>query len=319
METSIAVPARASDASGAFSALAGAMSSELRRHCYRMMGGIQDAEDCVQETLLRGWREFAGLRDGAAARPWLYSIATRVCLDALRTRRRRQTLFGPSLDEVELETGPGAEPWVEPWPGGVPPSGPERGQDIRLAFVSLLHGLSPRARAVLLLHDGVGMTAAEAAAALGISVAAARSALQRARTALPAPEIVAPQHVAATDDALVGAYIDAWNAGDVGALIGLLHKDIVLTMPPWRRTFIGREEVARFMTGVWPRYDGFRAVAVVANGQPAAAVYARRGDAPCLAHSLHILAGTGEIREVVLYAPPLGATLFAAFGLPPTG
>jgi RNA polymerase sigma-70 factor (ECF subfamily) len=183
METSIAVTdaSGAPDASGAFSALAGAMRCELKRHCYRMMGGVQDAEDCVQETLLRGWREFASLRDGAAGRPWLYSIATRVCLDALRTRRRRQTLFGPSLDEVE----PGTGPWVEPWPGGVPPSGPERGQDIRLAFVSLLHGLSPRARAVLLLHDGVGMTAAEAAAALGISVAAARSALQRARTALP--------------------------------------------------------------------------------------------------------------------------------------
>jgi RNA polymerase sigma-70 factor (ECF subfamily) len=309
METSIAVSAGPSDASGAFFALAGSMSSELKRHCYRMMGGIQDAEDCVQETLLRGWREYASLRDGAAVRPWLYSIATRVCLDALRTRRRRQILFGPSLDEVE----PGTEPWIEPWPGGVPSSGPERGQDIRLAFVSLLHGLSPRARAVLLLHDGVGMTAAEAAAALGISVAAARSALQRARTALP------PQDAEATDDALVEAYVDAWNAGDVGALIGLLHRDIVLTMPPWRRTFTGREEVARFMTGVWPRYDGFRAAAVIANGQPAAAIYARRGNPPCLPHSLHVLAGKSQICEVVLYAPPLGASLFAAFGLPPTG
>jgi RNA polymerase sigma-70 factor, ECF subfamily len=135
METSIAVSdaSGAPDASGAFSALAGAMRCELKRHCYRMMGGVQDAEDCVQETLLRGWREFASLRDGAAGRPWLYSIATRVCLDALRTRRRRQTLFGPSLDEVE----PGTGPWVEPWPGGVPPAGPERGLDIRLAFVSL--------------------------------------------------------------------------------------------------------------------------------------------------------------------------------------
>jgi RNA polymerase sigma-70 factor, ECF subfamily len=309
MEISIAAAdaSRAPDASGAFSALADAMRGELKRHCYRMMGGVQDAEDCVQETLLRGWREFAGLRDGAAGRPWLYSIATRVCLDALRTRRRRQTLFGPSLDEVE----PGTEPWVEPWPGGVPPSGLERGQDIRLAFVSLLHGLSPRARAVLLLHDGVGMTAAEAAAALGISVAAARSALQRARTALPLQD-------AAADDAPVEAYVDAWNAGDVGALIGLLHRDIVLTMPPWHRTFAGRDEVARFMTGVWPRYEGFRAVAVVANGQPAAAVYTRRDDAPYLPHSLHVLAGRGQIGEVVLYAPPLGASLFAAFGLPPT-
>src|SRR5260221_2600728 len=177
----------------------------------------------------------------------------------------------------------------------------------------LLHGLSPRARAVLLLHDGVGMTAAEAAAVLGISVAAARSALQRARTALP------PQDVVAADDAPVEAYVDAWNAGDVGALIGLLQRDIVLTMPPWHRTLTGRDEVARFMTGVWPRYDGFRAVAVVANGQPAAAVYTRRDDAPYLPHSLHVLAGSGQVGEVVLYAPPLGASLFAAFGLRPAG
>jgi len=288
------------------------MPDELRRHCYRMMGGVQDAEDCVQETLLRGWREFAGLRDPAAGRPWLFSIATRVCLDALRTRRRRQTLFGPSLDEIE----PGTEPWVEPWPGGE--AGPERGQNIRLAFVSLLHGLSPRARAVLLLHDGVGMTAAEAAAALGISVAAARSALQRARATLATPEVAAPRTVAATDDVPIDAYVEAWNAGDVGALIGLLHRDIVMTMPPWRRTFIGRDAVERFMTGVWPRYDGFRAMALVANGQPAAALYARRGDGSYLAHSLHVLAGNGQVSEVVLYAPPLGASLFAAFGLPPT-
>lgn len=309
MEASITVPTASAEASGAFADLAGTMRSELKRHCYRMMGGVQDAEDCVQETLLRGWREFAGLRDRAAGRPWLYSIATRVCLDALRARQRRQTLFGPSLEEIE----PGTGPWVEPWPGGVPPSGPERGQDIRLAFVSLLHGLSPRARAVLLLRDGVGMTAAEAAAALGISVAAARSALQRARAALPA------QDVAPADAVQVEAYVNAWNAGDVDALIGLLHRDIVLTMPPWRRTFTGRDEVARFMTGVWPRYDGFRAVATIANGQPAAAIYARRDDTLHMPHSLHVLSGSGQIGEVVLYAPPLGANLFTAFGLPPTG
>ncbi len=136
--------------------------------------------------------------------------------------------------------------------------------------------------------------------------------MQRARTALR-------QDVVAADDAPVEAYVDAWNAGDVGALIGLLQRDIVLTMPPWHRTFTGRDEVARFMTGVWPRYHGFRALVVVANGQPAAAVYTRRDDAPYLPHSLHVLAGSGQVGEVVLYAPPLGGSLFAAFGLAPTG
>src|SRR5260221_3179128 len=96
MEHSITVP----NSSGDFSSLAGALRSELKRHCYRMMGGLQDAEDCVQEALLRGWREFANLRDAAAGRPWLYSIATRVCLDAIRTPRRRPTLFCPSLDDI---------------------------------------------------------------------------------------------------------------------------------------------------------------------------------------------------------------------------
>ncbi len=292
------------DRSGAFSALADSLRDELARHCYRMMGGVQDAEDCVQETLLRGWREFASLRDPVAGRAWLYSIATRVCLDALRSRRRRQTLFGPSLDESE----PGTEPWVEPWPGKAPEA--ERGQDIRLAFVSLLHHLSPRARAVFLLHDGAGMTAAEAANALGLSVAAARSALQRARTTLSRQDMPPPSLNAPVD-----AYVDAWKAGDLNALIGLMHQDIVMTMPPWRRTFIGRDAVTAFMTHVWPRYDGFDAVSVTANGQPAVAVYARRGDGPLLPHSLHVLAGDGHIREMVLYAPPLGGDLFAAFGL----
>lgn len=273
-----------------------------------MMGGVQDAEDCVQEALLRGWRDFAGLRDPTAGRTWLYSIATRVCLDALRTRRRRQTLFGPSLDEAE----PGEELWVEPWPGDVPASGPDRGQDLRLMFVSMLHGLSPRARAAFLLHDGIGMTAREVAAALGISPAAARSALQRARSSLPLPEVSAPS--AGT----VEAYLAAWNQGDVEALIELLQTDIVLTMPPWHRTFSGRDEVERFMVSVWPRYDGFRAHGVVANGQAGAALYARRADGRFLPHSLHVLSGNDRISEIVLYAPPLGAKLFAAFGLPLT-
>ncbi|WP_443751102.1 sigma-70 family RNA polymerase sigma factor [Asticcacaulis solisilvae] len=287
----------APDPSGAFSALAAEVRDALKRHCYRMMGSAQDAEDCVQEALLRGWREYAALRDPGHGRAWLYSIATRVCLDALRARKRRQTLFGPSLDEG----APGTEPWVEPWVG-------ESADDIRLAFVSLLHGLSPRARGVLLLHDAVGMTAAEAGEALGLSTAAARSALQRAREALP-PRV--PMKI----DLPVAAYVDAWNAGDLPALIGLLHNDIVMTMPPWRRTFVGLGAVEAFLASVWPRHDGFRAVAVTANGQPAVAVYTKRGDGPYLAHSLHILAGQGTVSELVLYAPPLGAALFTAFGL----
>jgi len=298
MEISAETPSSgAPDPSGAFAALAAAMRPELKRHCYRMMASLHDAEDCVQEALLRGWREYEGLRDKTAGRPWLYSIATRVCLDALRSRRRRQTLFGRSVDEA----APGKAPWVEPWIG-------EGGDDIRLAFVSLLHGLTPRARAALLLHDALGMTAAEVAQALGLSVAAARSALQRARTQVPAP-------LPARIEVPVDAYVAAWNAGDLPALIGLLHNDIVMTMPPWRKTFVGLGEVEAFMRRVWPRHDGFRAVAVTANGQPAVAVYTRTGNGPYRAHSLHLLAGQCTVRELVLYAPPLGAALFAAFGL----
>ena len=276
------------------------MRGELKRHCYRMMASVHDAEDCVQEALLRGWREYGGLRDKTSGRPWLYSIATRVCLDALRSRKRRQTLFGPSLDEA----APGPGPWVEPWVG----DGGPKDENIRLAFVSLLHGLTPRARAVLLLHDAVGLTAGEAAEALGLSVTAARSALQRARAALPAP---APARIVLPVD----AYVDAWNAGDVRALIGLLHNDIVMTMPPWQTTFVGRDAVDVFMRMVWPRHDAFQAVALTANGQPAVAVYSKLGDGPYRAHSLHILAGQGTVSELILYAPPLGAELFAGFGL----
>jgi len=302
MDPAITVPG----ASAVFSELASSLRSELKRHCYRMMGGVQDAEDCVQETLLRGWREFSSLRDPAMARPWLYSIATRVCLDALRKRKRRQALFGPSLDEIE----PSAEPWVEPWPGGVPAFGPERAQDLRLAFISLLHRLSPRARAVLLLHDLVGMTVAEAGMALGISLAAARSALQRARVAL----IARPE--GPVDAVSPEPYVAAWNSGDVKAFIALLHRDIVLSMPPWQRTFIGRDDVARFMTSVWPRYQGFRALSLIANGQSTVALYAKRDGSAFMPHSLHVLSGTGLIDEIVLYAPPLGGELMAQFGLP---
>jgi RNA polymerase sigma-70 factor (ECF subfamily) len=300
METSLA--------NGTYSALASSLRGELKRHCYRMMGGIQDAEDCVQETLLRGWREYSTLRDASAARPWLYSVATRVCLDALRKRKRRQSLFGPSLDEIE----PGTEPWVEPWPGDGSSPVAERGQDMRLAFVSLLHRLSPRSRAVLLLHDLVGMSVAEAAVALGLTLASARSALQRARATLSSH----PQ--ALSDDISADAYVEAWNAGDVGRLIDLLHKDIVVSMPPWQRSFRGRDEVAHFMYSVWPRYDGFSAVATMANDQPCVAVYASRDGGDYNAHSLHVLGGVGLINEIVLYAPPLGAELIKVFGLPAT-
>jgi RNA polymerase sigma-70 factor (ECF subfamily) len=110
--------------------------------------------------------------------------------------------------------------------------------------------------------------------------------------------------------------VRAWNAGNVQALIGLLHQDIVMTMPPWQRTFRGRGEVAEFMIKVWPGYQSFHAITVSANGQPAVALYARRGDGNYKPHSLHVLAGRGMVDEIVLYAPPLGAELMAAFGLP---
>lgn len=303
MEHHVAKP----NAEAEFALLAASMRDELKRHCYRMTGGLHDAEDCVQETLLRGWRDFATLRDGMAARSWMYAIATRICLDALRLRKRRQRLFGPSIDEIE----PGIEPWVEPWPGSGDAIG-ERGYDLRLAFISLLQGLSPRSRAVLLLHDLVGMTVQEAGDALGLSLASARSALQRARAALPSTL------AAHSGDLPVEAYLNAWNTGDVRALIGLLHRDIVLAMPPWQRTFHGRDEVAQFMIGVWPRYEGFRTIALTANGQPAVGLYARRDGRAFFPHSLHILTGQGLIDEIVLYAPPLGAQLIVDFGLPPT-
>jgi RNA polymerase sigma-70 factor (ECF subfamily) len=150
-----------------------------------------------------------------------------------------------------------------------------------------------------------------------MSTAAARSALQRAREAVPAQ---VPARIALPVD----AYVAAWNAGDLPALIGLLHNDIVMTMPPWRKTFVGRAAVKAFLSMVWPRHDGFHAVAATANGQPAVAVYTRQGDGPYLAHSLHVLAGEAAVLELILYAPPLGAALFGAFGLeaavtPPAG
>jgi RNA polymerase sigma-70 factor (ECF subfamily) len=156
------------------------------------------------------------------------------------------------------------------------------------------------------------MTANEVSSALGLTLAAARSALQRARATLAAkPERVA---AAPSNPKLVDAYVSAWNSGDVKALIGLLHRDVVVTMPPWQRTFRGSAEFGPFLIGVWPRYFAFRAVATQANGQDAIVLFSKAKGGELTPHSLHVLGGAdGEIDEIILYAPPLGGALLAVF------
>ena len=207
----------------AFDKLVAPHRSELRLHCYRMLGSSNDGDDMVQETLVRAWRAKASLQDPARARPWLYRIATNVCLDELARRPKRTLPAGG-----DRPADPGGEPappseqwWVEPcpsaWLDGAPHDPATRvelKESIALAFVVALQVLTPPQRAVLLLRDVVGLSAEETARALGITVPAANSALHRARTAVEEREVGRTEEV---DEDLLGRYVRAWEAADIDA------------------------------------------------------------------------------------------------------
>jgi RNA polymerase sigma-70 factor (ECF subfamily) len=238
-----------------FEAEAGRLRGELLAHCYRMLGNRSDAEDAVQETLLRAWRGWSGFEGRSSVRTWLYTVATRVCLDAARSRGARP--HETPLDPAALPAS------VAPFEG--------RDDDLRLAFIVALQRLPPRQRAVLLLRDVLGYTAAEASAILEMSIPAVKSSLQRARAsaggATAPDDVIEPRHPAARR--MLGVYIDAFERGDVGALIEVLRADAVLTIAPNGGAFEGLAACAPVLrdavgAGVWRLRD------VVLNGQPAA-------------------------------------------------
>ncbi|WP_435057939.1 sigma-70 family RNA polymerase sigma factor [Streptomyces sp. bgisy060] len=302
--------------------------TELFAHCYRMAGSIHDAEDLVQETLLRAWRSYGTFEGRASVRTWLYRIATNVCLSALEHRDRRLLPTGlgtPHADpEAPLATSMTEVPWIQPVPSallGAPADDPAavvvHRASCRLALIAALQWLPPRQRAVLLLRDVLAMSAGEVADLLGTSVPAVKSALQRARAQL---QRLAPVEDDVTDTVtpdqqhLLERYMRAFEDTDVHALLELLTKDAVAEMPPLPCWFTGREAIVRFFgTHVLTTRGRYRLVPTSANGQPAFALYRRGSDGLHHGHSVTVLTLAGH--KISRISGFLDADLLDSFGL----
>ena len=312
-----------------FERLAGPFREELLAYCYRMLGSVQDAEDQVQETLLRAWRSYDGFEGRSSLRTWLYRIATNVCLRALENRGRRPLPSGLGAPALEADTPLGAArtevEWLEPIPDalfGTVPADPAAvvvsHASIRLALVAALQYLPPRQRAVLILREVLGWRAAEVAGLLGTSTTAVNSALQRARERL---DLAAPaeddirEPTGPADRDLLGRYAAAFENADLGSLVQMLREDAVLEMPPLPGWFRGRDAIVAFLgANVLGRPGDWRMVATAANGQPAFAAYLREGDGGYQAHGICVLtlAGT-QVSRIISFNDP---GLFPGFGLP---
>ena len=285
---------------------------ELVAHCYRMLGSLADAEDMTQDTMARAAEGLARFDGRSTIRTWLYRIATNRCLDELKSgRRRRELPVGSGLPIDADDAAPAAEParWIDPFPGPDPEAQVGSLETIRLAFVAALQQLSPHQRAVLLLRDVLGWSAAEVADALDVTVAAVNSALHRAR-ALAGDRRAASEP---PDAALLERYVQAWVRGDAAALARLLTEDATFSMPPNPAWLRGRDAVRRYLERVVMTPDTVRRLLPTrANGAPAFGVYVRRG-ADFVPHSLHVLEIVdGAIADIVSFH----GVAFDAFGLP---
>ncbi|MGW3359306.1 sigma-70 family RNA polymerase sigma factor [Streptomyces bungoensis] len=298
---------------------------ELTAFCYRMLGSVHEAEDLVQETLLRAWKA----RDRydparASVRTWLYRIATNVCLTALEGRGRRPLPSGlgrPSGDvEAPLMPAPDV-PWLEPFPDAR--FDVEARADLRLAWVAAVQVLPARQRAVLVLREVLAFTAVEVAGQLGTTVAAVNSALQRARAALAG--VGDADAVGEPDDpavrAVVQRYVRAFEAADVPALVRLLADDAVLEMPPVPLWYRGSRDYGRFLQRVFRmRGTGWSMRELTANGQPALAAYAPEPGGGCRLHTLQVLTVTGgRVAHNVVFADPRVFDAFELEGAIPGG
>ncbi len=299
--------------------------SAIRGHCYRMLGSVTDADDAAQETIVRGWRHLDSFEGRSSLRTWLYRIATRVCLDMLasRSRRMRSTEAGPVGTIDDPLTPLPATAWIEPIPdlAALPADGDphERAvlrQSLRLAFVAALQHLPPRQRAVLLLVEVLGWSAAEVSQGLGMSVAAVNSALQRARATLATREVAASDSSLSPDEqALVDRYVHAFERYDVDALAALMHEDATMAMPPFSLWLQGRESYAGWLLGRGAACRGSRTIRVDASGLPAFAQYKPADDGTWRPWALCVLeVERGAVAAQTFFLDT--ATLFPRFGLP---
>jgi RNA polymerase sigma-70 factor (ECF subfamily) len=299
---------------------------ELTGYCYRMLGSIFDADDAVQETMLRAWRGIDGFEGRSAARSWLYRIATNVCLDMLRSRQRRARPMdlGPS-STAESPIGPmlPEHAWVQPIPDarvlpgdGDPAELAAQRDSVRLAFVAALQHLPARQRAVLILREVLRWQATEVAELLDTTVASVNSALQRARATLADRDVAesAPLAVPAGQQELLARYVDAFQRYDIDSLVSLLHEDVVMSMPPYDFWLRGPANMARWFVGQGSGCRGSRLVATAANGCPAFGSYRvdpAGGYAPWAIQVIEVSAG-----KITAHHNFVDAALFAAFGLP---
>jgi RNA polymerase sigma-70 factor (ECF subfamily) len=305
----------------------------LKVHCYRMLGSLHEAEDAVQETMLRAWRGFDDFEARASIKNWLFRIATNVSLNIIASRLKRSRMMPDQLDGPATgrpQGRPDTETlWIEPYPDAEleslpdPAAGPdaryEMRETVRLAFVVAIQQLPPRQRAALLLADVLGWSAIEVASVLDASVASVNSALQRARAKLATLDINARQ-ATITDEhqrSLLERYVRAWESADLDRFVALLKEDAIYAMPPWREWYRGRRSIAHFFASVWPAYRGFRLLPVGANLQPAFALYTLGAERRWNAHSIQLLSlDKGEIAALTVFMQPLAQSLFTAFQLP---
>jgi RNA polymerase sigma-70 factor, ECF subfamily len=311
-----------------FAQLTDPFRAELLAHCYRMLGSVHDAEDQVQETMIRAWRSYGDFEGRASLRTWLYKIATNTCLRALENRSRRPLPSGlgaPGSPEEPLAAGHEV-PWLEPIPDALvradpadPASVVVSREGVRLALIAALQYLPARQRAVLILRDVLQWRASEVADLLGTTTTAVNGLLLRARARIeqagPVPdEFREPEEKA--QRTLLDRYAAAFENADASALSQLLREDAVFEMPPMLTWFAGRDPIGRFLgTRVLGQPGDFRLVPVAANGQPGFACYLVGRDGLHHAHAVQVLTiGGAGIAHIISFNQP---ALFQVFALPP--
>ena len=301
-----------SGSSGAFEELVGPYRGELQAHCYRMLGSFHDAEDAVQESLVRAWRSVGSFDERGFVRAWLYKIATNRCLTALERRGRR---------ELPVDVAPGTPAteisWLEPYPDPTPETQYVARESVELAFVAALQNLSATQRAVLILREVLGFSAAEVAEQLETSVASVNSALQRARKVIdrtaPTQQTVLRDLGDAATGTIVTRWASAWEAGDVETIVGMLTDDARYSMPPLAQWYGGEDEIRAFLRD-GPLQSQWRFLPTRANGQLAFGTYLwDEAAAAYVPGGVDVLTiRGGRVAEVTAF---LGADL-TRFGLP---